>query len=430
MAGALALGIDFGTSGVRAIAIALDGTIAAATRLGFDSDRAGSGGLAADWRQLLFAAIAQLPADVRSRIGRIAIDGTSGTALLCDRDGIPLDGPLLYNDDRGGEFADTVRAIVPGGAPAASATSAFSKLWWWRQTRFGGTWPAATEGLQLLHQADWLALQLHGRSRQSDYHNALKLGYDPVALRYPAWLLGLDVASALPEVAVPGTVIAPVLPDVSRSLGLPTGCHICAGTTDSIAAFLAAGCDRPGQAVTSLGSTMALKLLSRVPVADRDAGVYSHRFGVLWLAGGASNSGGAVLRHLFPPDEFGQLLDELRDRTDGTPSPYDYYPLIEPGERFPINDPALPPRLDPRPPSRAEFLYGILDGLAAIEATGYAKLAELGADRAIAVLTAGGGAHNPISTALRTRRLGIPVAPSPQADAAYGTARLAAIGLP
>lgn len=43
----------------------------------------------------------------------------------------------------------------------------------------------------------------------------------------------------------------------------------------------------PGQAVTSLGSTLAVKLLSEVPVEDSARGIYSHRLGDLWLVGSA-----------------------------------------------------------------------------------------------------------------------------------------------
>ena len=44
-----------------------------------------------------------------------------------------------------------------------------------------------------------------------------------------------------------------------------------------------------------------------MPVNDPDTGVYSHRIGDLWLAGGASNSGGAVLAHYFQPHELEAL---------------------------------------------------------------------------------------------------------------------------
>lgn len=54
---------------------------------------------------------------------------------------------------------------------------------------------------------------------------------------------------------------------------------VCGGTTDSIAAFVAAGVSQVGEAVTSLGSTMAVKLLSEERVDDAAYGVYSHRLG-------------------------------------------------------------------------------------------------------------------------------------------------------
>eukprot|EP00854_Cymbomonas_tetramitiformis_P028339 gene28339-35111_t len=41
-------------------------------------------------------------------------------------------------------------------------------------------------------------------------------------------------------------------------------------------------------------------------------------------------------------------------------SDLDYYPLMRPGERFPINDPEIAPRLEPRPEDDAKFLHGIL----------------------------------------------------------------------
>jgi len=198
-----------------------------------------------------------------------------------------------------------------------------------------------------------------------------------------------------------------------------------AGTTDSIAAFLAAGATQPGEAVSSLGSTLVLKLLSQQRVESPQHGVYSHRFGKLWLAGGASNSGGAVLRLFFADAE----LQSLSRRIDASqPSGLDYYPLPQPGERFPINDPLYPPRLTPRPDDNAHFLHGLLEGIARIEMQGYKLLQELGATPLTAVLSAGGGAHNEAFTAIRARLLGVPVRTAVHAEAAYGSALLARDG--
>ena len=113
----------------------------------------------------------------------------------------------------------------------------------------------------------------------------------------------------LPQhVLEPGSVVGPITSAVAERTGLSPDCVICAGTTgelqlaaeviasgasltlcalsaDSIAAFLASGAVEPGQAVTSLGSSLAVKLLSETRVDDSQYGVYSHRLGQLWLVG-------------------------------------------------------------------------------------------------------------------------------------------------
>ncbi|MBW8329712.1 MAG: carbohydrate kinase, partial [Thiobacillus sp.] len=198
-----------------------------------------------------------------------------------------------------------------------------------------------------------------------------------------------------------------------------------AGTTDSIAAFLAAGVSRSGCAVTSLGSTLVLKLLSDTRVESTEHGVYSHWFGDRWLAGGASNAGGAVLRQFFDDRQLAALSETI---DPGVASPLDYVPLPRPGERFPVNDPTLAPRLSPRPADDAEFMHGLLESLARIEARGYGLLAELGATPVGRVDTAGGGARNAAWTGIRQRLLGVPVTRATHTEAAYGAALLARDG--
>ena len=97
--------------------------------------------------------------------------------------------------------------------------------------------------------------------------------------------------------------------------------------------------------MTALGTTLTIKLLSNGPVFAPDYGIYSHRIGDLWLAGGASNSGGGVLAAFFPSERIDALSRQIDPATD---SGLDYYPLRAPGERFPISDPEYPPRLSPR----------------------------------------------------------------------------------
>ncbi len=413
MSNDLFLGLDFGTTGARACVIDDAGRIVARVHALYDIQ---------DWMSWLKALawlVGELPKSVRHRLGAIAVAGTSGTVLLTDATNRPLTPPLLYNDDRAAAEAERIRAVAPAGHVAAMPSSALAKLLWLRAQ------PGTARARYCADQAGWLAAMLTGRPGLTDYHNALKLGYDVEALAWPDWVRGLGVAALLPRVLEPGATLGMVPLEVAVKLDIPDDCLVRAGTTDSIAAFMAAGATEVGDGVTSLGSTLVIKLLSARRVDDADTGVYSHRWGGRWLAGGASNSGGAVLRQFFDD----KRLEELSQRIDPTTdSGLDYYPLPGPGERFPHNDPSAQPRLSPRPDDDVRFLHGLFEGIARIEAAGYRRLSDLGASPLRRVLTTGAGARNAVWTAIRERILGVPVSAARHTEAAFGAARLAQQG--
>lgn len=161
-----------------------------------------------------------------------------------------------------------------------------------------------------------------------------------------------------------------------------------------------------------------------------------------------------MLRQHFSDQQLATLTPLL---DPSKPTGLDYYPLPRPGERFPVNDPHMQPRLSPRPDNDALFLQGeprgrtlcwwlscthrcamrercgrcgvlcskrvracleiaagLLEGMAAVEARAYRLLAQLGASPVKLVLTAGGGAVNDKWTAMRAAALGVPVRPAAQ----------------
>jgi sugar (pentulose or hexulose) kinase len=413
MSNDLSLGLDFGTSGARACVIDTSGRVVARANALYDLDDWMS------WVKALAWLVAELPKSVRHRLGAIAVAGTSGTVLLTDATNRPLAPALLYNDARALAEAERITRVAPAGHVAAMPTSALAKVLWLR------TQAGTARARYCTDQASWLAALLTGRPGLMDYHNALKLGYDVETLAWPDWVKSLGIASLLPRVVEPGSSLGMVPLEVAVKLDIPDDCTVRAGTTDSIAAFMAADARETGDGVTSLGSTLALKLLSTRRVEDAASGVYSHRWGRRWLAGGASNSGGAVLRQFFDDRRIASLSEKIDPSRD---SGLDYYPLPAPGERFPVNDPQLAPRLSPRPEDDVRFLQGLLEGIARIEAQGYRRLAELGASPVKRVFTTGGGARNAAWTAIRARILGVPVMPARHTEAAFGAARLAQLG--
>jgi len=323
----------------------------------------------------------------------------------------------MYNDRRARQQANRIAASAPADSAAVSASSSLAKVMW-----LIGQLPDTADAL-IQHQADWISGRLTGDFSRSDYNNALKLGFDAQQLAWPEWLSTLGVSrQQLPTVVAPGEVLGTLQPEIADTLGLNRQTQVVAGTTDSVAAFLASGAREPGDGVTSLGSTLVLKILSDTPVFSAAHGVYSHRLGDRWLVGGASNSGGAVLKQYFSSEALAELTPRLDpDAATGL----DYYPLVGRGERFPINDPELAPRIDPVPEDRVVFLQALLEGITRIEQRGYALLTELGAPTLRRVFTTGGGSVNTAWTQLRKKQLGVPVDEAVSADAAFGTALLA-----
>jgi sugar (pentulose or hexulose) kinase len=412
----LALGIDFGTSGVRGAVVDGRRQVLWEWRQGYPASNQGA---PHGWRVALFTLLDCLPSSLAQGIGAIAINGTPATVLLVDDQGNPVIEPLMYYDKRGGDVLELIRAMAPPDSPVVSATSSLAKLLWWHRTLSFEVWQQAQ---YFLSQADWLSAQLHGQWGVSDYHNSLKLGYNVGELCFPKWLHNQPWSHLLPAVKAPGAIIGPVKREFVQKFKFSPTCHVVAGTTDSIAAFLASGADQVGEAVTSLGSTLVLKLLSQHRVDASQYGIYSHRLGNLWLVGGASNTGGAVLKQFFDAE----TLAELSQKVDpATSSQLDYYPLVSPGERFPINDPDLLPQLTPRPKDDITFLRELLWGMVRIEKQGYHLLETLGASPVTQIYTAGVGAQNEPWRIMRTHALQKPRKTAAHPEAAVGAAFLA-----
>ncbi len=406
------LGLDFGTSGARSGVIDDNHDMVWEQQVGYVHPALQT---PQDWRAALNQLLHGLPGSVAGNLAGIAIDGTSATVLMCDEQLTPLHQALLYRDDRAQRQLAQLKEMAPSNHPVCSATSGLAKFLWMTQQL------DCTHAAHFLHQADWLTAMISGQPGISDYHNALKTGYDVERMEWPEWILTLPHAHLLPTVLPPGTVIGQVNSDIAGHFGINPECVVHSGTTDSIAAYIASASPQFGSGVTSLGTTLVLKQLSHVRIESAELGIYSHRYGDLWLAGGASNAGAGVLRRFFSDSQLAALsaaIDPTRD------SPLDYYPLIQTGERFPINDPQLAPRISPRPDSDVEFLHGLLQGLARIEMRGYNTLAALGAAPLQCIVSNGGGAVNEVWRRMRERIVGVPVSVAQHGVAARGVAKL------
>jgi sugar (pentulose or hexulose) kinase len=416
------LGIDVGTSGVRAILIDAYGEILSTSRAPLAASFEKDNMLCqqpADWWQAVLTCLQHISAKCDlSSLQAIAIDGTSGTTLLTDGHNTPISPALMYNDVRPAEFVSQLCKQTPP-VPACSRSGGLAKAAWLCQGL------SFTTEFHIQQQADWILSQFSGKPGISDWNNVLKMGFDVEQLAWPEWLKMIDLGKGrLPDAYPPGKRVATISADIAKQTGLPETTQLHAGTTDSIAAFIASGASQPGDAVTSLGSTLVLKLCTRIPIVSENHGIYSHRLDEKrWLAGGASNSGGSVLKNLFSDNELVTLSEQMLPEQD---TGFDYYPLPSTGERFPIPDADKKPVIYPVPENRAIYLQAIFEGIARIEKHGYDLLEELGAETVQSIRTAGGGAVNAAWTSIRKRIVKRPLLQADHTEAAYGSALLAA----
>jgi len=196
------LGLDIGTSGVRATLISDNGQILASSSttlpVSFSKQKMLSQ-QPEDWWQAVLDCLEQLSSQYDlAGLQAISIDGTSGTTLLTDVQNRPVSPVLMYNDVRPAELVKELCGIAPA-VPACSRTSALAKAVWLFQnyTPVGGYF--------IQQQTDWVLSQFTGSPGISDWNNALKLGFDPETLTWPDWLTAIDMGKGqFPHVLPPG----------------------------------------------------------------------------------------------------------------------------------------------------------------------------------------------------------------------------------
>ncbi|GLW12056.1 carbohydrate kinase [Microtetraspora sp. NBRC 13810] len=423
-------GIDIGTQGVRVALVDGRGKVLATGSAPLQSVR-GPGRRheqdPRDWWRAACAACAEATAAVDAgRVRALAVCSTSGTFLLADAAARPLTPALMYDDDRGGPYAERVgeegRDLWARLSLRVQASWPLPKLLW---LAAGGGLPA---GARLLHSADYLAAMLAGGLTATDSSHALKTGYDSLNERWPAEVLArLDLPGTLfGPVVRPGTPIGVVAAEAARLTGLPEGCQIIAGMTDGCAGQIAAGALTPGAGVSVLGTTLVLKGVSADLLHDPDGAVYSHRHpDGGWLPGGASNVGAGVLAAAFPGRD---LADLDRRAARHEPAGQVVYPLTARGERFPFYRPDAEQVSVGRAGSEEEHYAALLQGVAYGERLGLAALALLGAPVTGSLALVGGATRSAYWSQLRADVLGMPVEIPRHPEAAVGMAVLAAAG--
>lgn len=425
---AVVIGIDVGTSGVRALAAPPAGEVLADAEAPIVDSRYEGPIHEQDphvwWSrvcQTVRGLLAQLK--VRSSSGfasGIVVTSISGSLLLADRHGDRVRDAILYDDVRGASIAESLRQTLPSQDAQYNASYSVVKAAW-VQREEPAIWGRTS---RLLHPADWLTGKFTGSFDATDSSNALKLGFDAEREAWGQAVSSLKLPLQIfPHVVRPGTLVGTISPTASQVTGFKPGTPVFAGATDGMTSLIASGACEAGDANTTLGTTIVWKVLS--PTKPRlPQGMYCHRHPAgLWAPGAASNTGPGSLR---PSGTLLPAAEADRRAAAHLPIPHRCYILPSKGERFPFLNPNAEAFFEGSPASDSEYYAAQLQSLAFVERWGYERLKFFGVAVGEEIHSTGSAAASPVLSQLRADVLKRRVSRCQYATSAFGAAILAA----
>ncbi|MGZ9706492.1 xylulokinase [Pseudomonas sp. GNP013] len=349
MSSPVSLGIDLGTSELKAILMDALGNVLAQTGVRLSVSRRHSGWSEQspqDWWQACLQALGSLR--THEAFGRVACIGLSGQmhgAVLLGDDNRVLYPAILWDDSRavaeaeqlGAGFAD-----ITGSLPMAGLTA--PKLLWLQRHE-----PEVFKAIDcVLSPKDYLRLRLTGE-RISDMSDAAGTLWLDVAQRQ--WFAPMLHATGLTLAHMPRLVEGGAASGVlnARGLGLPPSVVIAGGGGDNPVAAVGIGAVNAGDGFITLGTSAAIVAITDHAAGNPASAVHSfcHALPNRWYTMGAMLAGASCLRwvtRLTGTADEQTLLDLVQAQLPITESVPLSTPLFLPylaGERTPHNDPLL-----------------------------------------------------------------------------------------
>jgi len=445
--GARFLGLDVGTSGVKALVIGEDGDVlaSATTPLSLATPRPGWAEQDPDawWAasvESIRAVRAKLPS---ATIAGVGISGQMHSSVFLDRAGAVIRPALLWCDGRtteecreiteraGGE--DRLRDLVRN--PALEGFT-LPKLLWLRRHE-----PEAYARLAtVLLAKDFIRYRLTGTLATEPSDASGTLMFDPARLRWSEELLAaVDVSpSLLPMVGGSSEVLGCLSAEAASATGLAPGTPVVGGGADNACGAAGVGVITPGEAVASWGTSGTVLAPTAQPLVDPAlrAHTFCHVVPQLWyLMGVVLSAGGAFswfretcARELTGADAPA-LLDAEAERIPRGADGVTFLPYLQ-GERTPHRDASARGAFLglSLAHGRAHLTRAVLEGVSFALRDSVSILQELGLAPSELLLT-GGGAKSAFLRRLQAEVYGLPVSTVNREEGpAYGAALLAAVG--
>ena len=432
------LGIDVGTSGVKAALLASDGSLVEQATAPLDVSRPApmhSEQDPRDWWSATQQAVLALKADNRRKVRGIGVAGQMHGATLLDGEDRVLRPAILWNDGRSEVECAELEQAEPRTreiiANAVMAGFTAPKLLWVQKHE-----PDVYEQVRsVLLPKDYVRLLMTG-VKACDMADASGTCWLDVAQR--SWSEEMLAATgltltAMPELFEGNAVTGNLLPDIAARWSMDQ-VPVVAGGGDNAAAAVGLGVVNDGDAFISLGTSGVVFVATDSLRANPSRGLHAfcHALPNMWHQMSVMLSAAASLdwasKNLLGTEDVAALLTLAEDSTGDAPI---FLPYLT-GERTPHADPHAQGVLFGlrAETGRAEIARAIVEGVAMGLRDGLDTITESGSN--VASLTvAGGGSRSLFWGRILAGALNTPLVYRAGGDVgpAFGAARLALIAV-
>ena len=404
------IGIDLGTSAVKALLVDREGRVKGEASRSYPLIHEHSGWSEQkpeDWVDGTLDALLELldsSGVSGGQIEGISFSGQMHGLVLLDADRKPVRNAILWNDTRTTAECRDIERVLGGKLLSVARNSALEgftlpKILWVRKHE-----PEAFErAASFLLPKDYVRFRLTGELHM-DYSDAAgTLLLDVAGRTWSSEILqsfGLP-AGFCPPLAESHELVGTLLPDMARRSGLPAGAKVFAGGADNACGAIGAGILSEGLTLCSIGTSGVILTYENDKDADYEGKVHFFNHGQkdAFYAMGVTLAAGYSLswfKNTFAPNEsFGELLTGVGDVQPGAGgllfTPY----LV--GERTPHADSQIRGSFIGVDGShtRDHFARAVMEGITFSlgESVAIFRAAGKKVDRVVSI---GGGAQNPI----------------------------------
>lgn len=319
------IGMDLGTTNVKAILLREDGTVIASASRSNQLIFPGSGQVEQDanlwwsnaaeiFREITSAAGPEIVASIKG----ICVSSQTVTMLPVDKEGTPLRNGLIWMDSRSASelqfiedklgFDHFVKII--GAQPDVAFLP--NKILWF--IKHEPELFARTKAI--LQASSFINLKLTGQFTMDIDQAARCQCLDITTMDWSeeiSRVIGVDLHAILPKPAAVNEVIGSVTAQAAAETGLAEGIPVVAGASDAMASMYATGLSRLGEAGESSGTTSLVfvgsdvKSAPDVPVVTKPCAIQ----GMPYLFDAPINTSGAAIKWYL--DTFGEADQKLAD---------------------------------------------------------------------------------------------------------------------